>query len=177
MLRRHLSELGQALVSDIKTDHGGITYLDINALEDGKRLKTGASRRQVPIHTELVRCGFLQYVSERRKSSEGDSARLFPGLKPDSKGVITVNFSKRFGRRLRGRLKIADKRKTFHSFRHTFKDACRAAGIENVISDALQGHSSGTVSGTYGSGYPLLVLAAAMAKVHYPGLDLRHFDK
>ena len=64
-----------------------------------------------------------------------------------------------------------------HSFRHTFKDACRAEGIENVISDALQGHSSGTVSGTYGTGYPLPVLAAAMAKVQYPGLALKRFHQ
>ncbi len=168
-----MTELGQALVSDIKTDQD-ITYLDINALEGDKSLKTASSRRQVPIHPELVRCGFLRYVSERKE--KGDK-RLFPGLKPDSKGSPTGNFSKQFGRHLRVRLKITDKRKTFHSFRHTFKDACRAAGIENVISDALQGHSSGTVSGTYGSGYPLPILAAAMAKVHYPGLDLKHFNK
>ena len=103
--------------------------------------------------------------------------RGFPGLKPDSKGALTGNFSKRFGRHLRVRLKITDTRKTFHCFRHTFKDACRAAGIENVISDAIQGHSSGTVSGTYGSGYPLPVLAAAMEKVRYPGLDLRGLKK
>ena len=55
-----MAERGQALVSDIKKEHGGIIYLDINALEDGKSLKTGASRRQVPIHPELVRCGFLR---------------------------------------------------------------------------------------------------------------------
>ncbi len=33
-----------------------------------------------------------------------------------------------------------------------------------------------TVSGTYGTGYPLPVLAAAMSKVEYPGLDLKHFN-
>ena len=169
-----LSELGQALVSDIKTDQAGITYLDINALDGGKSLKTASSRRKVPLHPELVRCGFLRYVSERK--AKGDK-RLFPGLQPDSKGALTGNFSKRFGRHLRVRLKITDRRKTFHSFRHTFKDACRAAGIENVISDALQGHSSGTVSGTYGSGYPLPILAAAMAKVQYPGLALKRFHQ
>ncbi len=113
----------------------------------------------------------------RRREGGPAPTGFFPGLKPDSKGALTGNFSKRFGRHLRVRLKITDTRKTFHSFRHGFKDACRAEGIENVISDALQGHSSGTVSGAYGSGYPLPVLAAAMAKVHYPGLDLKHFNK
>ena len=171
-----MTELGQALVRDIKKEQG-VVYLDINSEEGGKSLKTASSKRYVPIHPELVRCGFLKYVAERRKAAKDESARLFPGLKPDSKGILTVGFSKQFGYHLRVRLKITDKRKTFHSFRHTFKDACRAAGIENVISDALQGHSSGTVSGTYGSGYPLPILAAAMAKVHYPGLDLKHFNK
>ena len=46
--------------------------------------------------------------------------------------------------------------------------------IEEAISDALTGHSSASLGRSYGTGYPLDVLAEAMAKISYPGLDLRH---
>jgi hypothetical protein len=60
-----------------------------------------------------------------------------------------------------------DPRKVFHSFRHAFKDACRACGIHEEISDALTGHSGGGVGRTYGGQYPLKPLAKAI-KVSAP---------
>jgi integrase len=68
---------------------------------------------------------------------------------------------------------ITDARKVFHSFRHTFKCACRRAGISEEVHDALTGHRNGSVGRSYGLGVPLTVLAEAMAKVGYPGLELR----
>ena len=39
----------------------------------------------------------------------------------------------------------------FHSFRHGFKDALRAAGVNEDVSDALTGHSGGnSVARGYG---------------------------
>ena len=66
----------------------------------------------------------------------------------------------------------------FHSFRHGFKDALRAAGVNEDVNDALTGHSGGnSVARGYGwkdmvrrFGFP--TLAAAVEKVEYPGLDL-----
>jgi integrase len=40
--------------------------------------------------------------------------------------------------------------KTFHSFRHTFKRACREAGLSEEIHHALTGHSGGGVGRRYG---------------------------
>ena len=42
----------------------------------GVRLKTASSRRYVPVHPELQRLGFLQFVEERRKA-EGPTRRSF----------------------------------------------------------------------------------------------------
>ncbi|MDO3527100.1 HK97 family phage prohead protease [Ralstonia pseudosolanacearum] len=53
----------------------------------------------------------------------------------------SAQFSRWFGARLRKRWGIADKRKTFHSFRHTFKDSLREHGVAEDVSDALSGHS------------------------------------
>jgi predicted secreted Zn-dependent protease len=55
---------------------------------------------------------------------------------------------------------------------HAFKDACRPAGMNEEVHDALTGHSNGGVGRSYGRGGPVVGLAAAMAYVAYPGLDL-----
>lgn len=59
----------------------------------------------------------------------------------------------------------------FHSFRHSFKRACRAARIEEELHDALTGHTSASVGRRYGDGVPLEVLAEAIVKVDYKSLD------
>lgn len=97
---------------------------------------------------------------------------MWPELKPDSKGKLTGNWSKWWGRYAREEVGITDPRKVFHSFRHTFKDATRAAGIEEALSDALTGHSGGGVGRTYGRGYPIDKLTEAVARIRYPGLTI-----
>jgi integrase len=166
-----LEEIGQALTSDVRQEDG-IDYLDINTLDRRaeKRVKNRSSRRKLPLHPELIRCGLLAYVEERRQA--GDE-RLFPALRPSVTGQMTGNWSKWWAR-YTDDLGISDDRKVFHSFRHSFKDACRAAQIEEELHDALTGHTSASVGRRYGNGVPLEVLAAAVAKVSYKGLDLSH---
>jgi integrase len=169
-----LEELGQARVEDVKESEG-VRFLDISDAGQGKSLKTVSSRRRVPIHPELVRLGFLNYVDERKRAVD---ERLFPDLKQDRFGKWTQNWSKWWGRYARDQAKIDDPRKVFHSFRHTFKHACRASGIPEDIHDALTGHSSGSgVGRTYGGAYPLKPLATAMKKLRYPGLHLMDLKK
>ena len=165
-----VEEIGQALVADMKEENG-ILYLDINTLDRraGKRVKNKSSRRKLPLHPELLRCGLRRYIEERRRA--GDE-RLFPDLHPSVTGQMTGNWSKWWGRYTDG-LGITDPRRVFHSFRHAFKSACRAARIEEELHDAVTGHSSASVGRTYGS-VPLDVLAEAIGKVSYKGLDLSH---
>lgn len=67
------SEIVGILTSEVVTDHP-IPHLLIlpNAV---RRLKNKHSRRMVPIHSHLIRMGFLDFV--RRRSDEGQE-RLFP---------------------------------------------------------------------------------------------------
>lgn len=63
----------------------------------------------------------------------------------------------------------------FHSFRHGFKDALRAARVAEDINDALTGHSGGGTGRRYGAKdmlrrYGAEALADAVAKVRYPGV-------
>src|SRR5262245_61340394 len=91
--------------------------------------------------------------------------------------VACSRHERRGGRHIRD-LGITDTAKVFHSFRHNFKDALRAAGIGQEIHDALTGHSTrGEVSREYGAKdmtkrFGWETLASAVAKVAYPGVDL-----
>jgi len=162
-----LEEMGQSLCSDIKHERG-IYYLDINGDGPGKSLKTASSWRKAPIHPVLVKLGFLAYVDALRTDGE---PQLFPGLKLDRRGKRTANYSRAFGQYKRA-IGIDDPRKVFHSFRHTFKQACRGGAANEEVHDALTGHSSGSVGRSYGA-VPLKTLADAIGKVRYelPGFD------
>lgn len=155
-----LEELGQLRVTDVR-EEDGVLFLAIE-LGDGKRLKTRSSRRRIPVHPDLIRMGFLDLVAAQRTASQ---ARLFPELTATRYGSVTAQWSKWWGRHAR-RLGISDRKKTFHSFRHLFKDAARAVMPEEHH-DALTGHSNRSVGRSYGRGVPLKVLAEGMARVSF----------
>jgi integrase len=173
-----LNELAPMCVEDVKADTGsGIRFMTvIEDEEEGRSVKTESSVRAIPIHSELIRIGFLEFVEHVRKGG-GQSARLFPKLTPGPKGGFGEAFSKWFGSYKR-KLGITNPSSVFHSFRHGFKDALRAASVNEDINDAITGHSGGNaVARGYGwkdmvrrFGFP--TLAEAVEKVRYPGLDL-----
>ncbi|HJV42854.1 DUF6538 domain-containing protein, partial [Caulobacter sp.] len=126
-----------------------------------KRLKTRASERLVPVHPMLIDAGFLDYVARQRSSGSG---RLFPDLRPSSTGYYSDPFSKWFSRFLQT-AGAAGPKTCFHSMRHNFKDALRAANVDQTIGLALGGWSIGaggnSVAEGYGRGHSVHALAAA----------------
>jgi hypothetical protein len=68
----------------------------------------------------------------------------------------------------------------FHSFRHTFVDALRLAGVGNEINIALLGHTDPSVHDKYGAKDKAIRfrhrLAEAVASMTYAGLDLSHLS-
>lgn len=149
-----LSEMALAHVFDVRQE-GDIWYLRITDAGEGRSVKTKESRRSVPLHPKLIELGLLRYVANQKRTG-----RLFPGLNPAA-------YSKRFNRMVDS-LGITDSSVVFHSFRHGFKDACRAAGISEEVHDALTGHANGSIGRRYGQGVPLAVLAEAVPKITYP---------
>lgn len=147
-----IEELAQAAAEDVK-QIGGVAVLEISDRGEGKRVKNVGSRRRIPLHQEVLRCRFLDYVARLRA---GGQARLFPDVQPHQFGKHSPGFVKWWGRYARRVIGIADERKVFHSFRHTFKDAGRACHIPEEVHDALTGHSGGGVGRSYGGlHYPL----------------------
>ncbi|MDK9725985.1 MAG: phage integrase N-terminal SAM-like domain-containing protein [Sterolibacteriaceae bacterium MAG5] len=171
------NELGQLLVGDVLKDPVAGYFIHVTDEGDDdeddnagtKTVKTVASRRKVPLHPALITAGFIKYRDHMAKLG---ATQLFPDLKPDRHGHITGNWSKWFGRYLRKDIGITNRKKVFHSLRHSFKDACRDAGLPEDVHDALTGHVGGTVGRDYGRGHSLRTLAKAIAKVKYPGLTV-----
>jgi integrase len=160
-----LGELSQLRVDDV-SEVEGVPVARIGA--KGARVKTAGSRRAMPLHPRVLELGFADFVSLRRE--EGD--RLFPELRVTKLGKAGQEASKEFGRML-DRIGLSDPELTFHSFRHTFKDACREAGISEEVHDALTGHTGGrSVGRSYGLGVPVKRLAEELRKVSYGDLEV-----
>ena len=116
--------------------------------------KTEGSVRRFPLHSAIIREGFLDYLHGR---AEGP-------LFPPTKSATTP--SKMVNKWLRG-IGITDPRKVFHSHRHTFKTLCREARVEEEIHDAITGHTSVSVGRGYGD-YPIATMAEAIERIPDP---------
>jgi integrase len=141
-------------------------------IRPGKRpLKTESARRDLPIHPELVRLGFLKFVAERKKNAKA-GAMLFAGEKAYAREQWGRGLSDWFARRLRAS-GLTGRKLTFHSLRHDFRDALREAEIERSLADYIMGHAQQGQGAIYGAGRPSLNrLQGAMGKVCYQGFSL-----
>lgn len=129
-----LEEIAQLQKEDIKTIDG-IDIFDINR-NGGKKLKTASAVRAIPIHPQLLKMGFMDYV----KSVE--TKALWPELKKNANGYGNP-ISKAFIRHLEkiGIRKDKDRSKVFHSLRDTFNNGCEMIReITPEIRKTLMGH-------------------------------------
>lgn len=164
-----LGEIIQLYTDDIREEQG-VRFFDINRDGDDKRLKNANSRRRIPIHSNLIAYGLLKLHARRLEQGE---QRLFPDLQMGSDGYYSSPFSKHFRRFLES-VGVKHRKNAFHSFRHSFQDACRNSGLRSEVMDALQGHGEKGMKRRYGEGYSLRVLDEAMQALEYHGLDLSH---
>ena len=161
------SELCQLHCSDVVQEQG-VWVIDINEDAEGKTVKTKASRRQVPIHSELIRLGFLHYVEATCKAG---NERLWPKLAL-REGRPSHTFSKWFNEKSRMAtpdVVIPD----FHSLRHTVRTAMKVAKVSEQDQDLITGHevqgSTGTKVYTH---VDLVQLKKAVETIRYEGFDL-----
>lgn len=164
-----LNEIAQLRVKDLKQDaETGLWFIDIGT-EGDRSIKTASSRRQVPLHPELIRLGLLRYRQHRLEKDGKDTSSFWPDIKSADQAYRSTAWSKWFNRYLRTTVGIKDPSIVFHSFRHTFKRMARDAGLSEELHDALTGHAGGGgVGRSYGSGFGLKALGEAMAKIETP---------
>ena len=102
-----------------------------------RSIKNESSRRSVPIHSEWVAEGFLDYVARLPSGFV-----LFPDVTPDA---VFGKRSEQAGRMVRKwlrRLGLTDEKiSPSHSWRHHFVNACPGIVTPQEIRSALTGHA------------------------------------
>jgi len=165
-----LMEAVQLVREDVGRE-GGIWFIDINEDDDnetGKRVKNESSIRRIPLHPELVRLGFVDFVKTRPAGS-----RLFPDIAIGPTTQRHRHASKMFNKLLAS-AGIKGPKKVWHSLRHSFEQACRDSRVDSAVMDQLQGHSQKGMRGNYGEGYKLPELNDGIQSLRYGELDLSH---
>lgn len=119
----------------------GLPCFDINARE-GWDPKTESGTRLIPIHSWLIRHGFMNFVTQQRARN---AEHLFSPELMLHKGKISSGFSREFSK-LKIDLGVGSKT-SFHSFRHTFRTAIASADLQDAHIDAVMGHEGGGSEG------------------------------
>lgn len=116
---------------DVFTDDGPHPYLHI-VENKFRRLKTPQSRRNLALHSELIRLGFLDYV---QAITQAGHKRLFPDLySPRSKNLLGDRLYKEL-KALRIELGISP-----HQFRHIFNDELKQKRVSQEFRADMMGH-------------------------------------
>lgn len=160
-----LGEIVQLLVMDIK-EEDGVSYFDVTKDDgDGKKIKTTAGYRKIPVHPMLKEIGLMDYVAKiRAKNSDG---RLFPDIAFAANGYPSGNFTKFFSRYL-NKIGAKTPKTAFHSLRHNFTDALEIAAIPENRMKQLLGHSEKSVTSIYLTSFKLDLLSQDIEKLRYP---------
>lgn len=153
------NEIAGLCLADVTIKDDPLTISEITIRPNNIRsLKNHSSRRTVPLLGEaLVMVKAL--IAERTKAS---GFALFERYGRDG-GETAVSAALMKNLRAAG---ITQKTKTIHSLRHTIKQALRDVECPKDVSDAIQGHSSGGVSDSYGSGHSVKVMAGWLGKAY-----------
>jgi len=171
-----IEEIAQLQITDVRKvedEHSGAKAwcFDLNEEGDDKSLKNATSIRLVPIHTELVKMGFMDYYHERRRKG---FQTLWNLSKPEGR-KYSHNIERQLMRYLR-KVGVTDSRKGFHSFRRTVITVLRDNPmVKKEYREALVGHEmSGTSDQDYFSGLGIIPLKSTLEAIQYPRLDLSH---
>jgi len=155
-----LTEFAAMPLADIKQDKAGYWYFDLTQ----RQVKNKTSQRVIPLHPEVEKLGFLDYVAEVRLKN---SSWLFPDLDHETKHGPGHAFGKWWGRWMTAH-GLTDKSITYHSWRHTFKRAARQSPVKEEMHDVLTGHKGPAVSRGYGGGADIGPLVRDMALIVFP---------
>jgi len=171
-----LGELAQLTTANVR-EHGGVYYLCFDPsmkLKKKPGVRTSPSVRNVPLHLEVIRAGFLDYVAQLKDE------KLFSF--PSRGGRFSDAPGKAFSRLL---VTTGAKTKTtnFHSFRHNFTDACRRVPINPDIRERMIGHALEGMASRYGSDYRgeimdmglLTATNVQLQKIKFPEVKLERF--
>ncbi|MBV5347924.1 site-specific integrase [bacterium] len=161
-----VGELAQLRVCDVNAV-GECAVMSITDEGEGQSVKSQAAVRKVPIHSELLRLGFIDYVDTLRSHNV---ALLWPAM-TTREGKPGGYFSHWFGiyRRSLGFGQYPD----FHCLRHTVRSQMAEAEVSEAVMDALVGHEvKGSTGAKVYTHRTLKPLQKAIESIQYPVLSL-----
>lgn len=169
-----LNEIAQLHVGDV-VQVKGIWCFKVQAGEEGgKKIKTAASNRVIPVHQTLIDLGLIAFVEAIKKAGH---PRLWMRLTLDSKGKWGKNFSNWFlgVHNYQGFLRAyvtKDDKKDFHSFRHTFINTLKQSDVDEVKIAELVGHVNPSITtGRYGKRHGVEKMKKTVDLIGYKGVD------
>lgn len=153
------SEICQLYRADIDLDNGTI---DIQANRPDQGLKTLSSARRIPIHSQLLKAGFSDFI----RNSE--HPRLFPQLNHVKSGGFSHTFVTWYAKvRIRAKAKDVDMPELYGA-RHTAATEMKSAGIPVQFASAVLGHSTNSITyDRYGKGVEMDALRRAVEAIGY----------
>jgi integrase len=150
-----LSPMTDIYVSD------DVWIIDINE-KDGRSVKNFSSIRRVPVHSELINNGFLEYIQYMR---DKNATTLFPN-ETIRDGRTGKNAGKRANRFIQKVVGIEGK--SLHSFRHTFATIMKRSGINESLAAEIMGHKHGGMTyDRYAKGYLSDTLKTAIESIKF----------
>ncbi|WP_255104491.1 site-specific integrase [Shimia sp. CNT1-13L.2] len=156
-----LNEICQLDIADVQQD-GDTWFLNItDEGDDNKRIKSKAGRRKVPLHSDLISLGFLDFVDSRRNGT-----RLFPDYSYSANGGYGRNLGRWCNESFLPKLGIKQPGLVFHSLRHTVVTRLSQADVPEPIVQCIVGHArSGVTQEVYNrEGYTLAQLKEAIGR-------------
>ena len=162
-----LGEICQLEPLDIRKENE-VWIFDINDNKELKSCKTNGSKRFIPVHNELLKFGFIDFVNSRKNQEF-----LFK-WKYHKKNGWSHYSSKDANNLIQSIANI--KEQSFHCFRHNVADVLmKNRNITKEVQEAILGHSHESESyKRYGKGFALNELQDAVNAIQYKGLNLEH---
>ena len=157
-----LNEVAQLHTNDVR-QVGDMWCIDFNDEGENQRLKSEASRRIVPVHSELLRIGFLDFMSTRRDTI---ALRLFPDFSYSKYDGYGRNLGRWFNAAFLKKLGLKERGLVFHSFRHSMVSLLAQSDVPEPIVKNIVGHEQEGVTQLHYNkgGYKLAQLQEAINK-------------
>ena len=133
-------ELCGLMVDDVIVDNGDIAYLHI-AKNERRRIKNAQSQRNIPLHSEVIRLNFLDYVKAIKALGY---KLLFPDLfSPSSRSPLGDRFYKEF-KPILVSAGVTEEGLGSHAVRHLFGAQLKKKLVADESRADLLGHGGDT---------------------------------